>query len=311
MTTLRISPAHSPHLIEGSRRLREAVLRAPWGQTLEVDTVPPDDDLVGVINNDVVATGRLLVSPDAHRARIRGMAVSPAVQRQGLGHRMLQALEERARGRGCSQLELNARNSAVGFYTQAGYADAGAGPTLYDSIPHRVMTKSITHTDYSPWDLRLRPVRDADGPALQAMIFGCLAEFGMQPEHDGIDRDLETLEATYAGGAFWVAVNEAGQIVASVGLLPLATPGHYELRRMYLAAGYRGRQLGRALLGTALHWARQHGAGYLELETATVLEAARHLYLWAGFQPVTGDLETRRCDQRMGLRLTTPEPAAA
>lgn len=311
MTTLHISSARDSRQIAESRRVREAVLRTPWQQPLEEDVTAPDDDLIGEINGHVVATGRLFVSNDGRCARIRGMAVSPGHEGRGLGHAILQALEDRARGRGCTQLELNARSSALGFYSKAGYSDLGPGPTLFGSIDHRVMGKTIAHTDYSQWGLHLRPVRDADGPELQAMIFDCLAEFGMQPEHDGIDRDLAALESTYAGGAFWVAENSAKRIVASAGMLPLRTPGHYELRRMYIIAGFRGQQLGRALLGTALQWARQQAAGYIELETATVLESARALYEWAGFRTIEGELETLRCDQRMGLQLPAAQTVAA
>ncbi len=306
MSALHISHARRPEQILGSQTLRHSVLRAPWGRALEPDTTPPADDLVAEEDGQVVATGRLYVSADGRQARIRGMAVAPEHQGHGLGTGMLEALEMCARGRGCSEIKLNARTSALAFYLRAGYADLGAGPTLFDSIPHRVVGKRIDHDDYAPWGLQLRPARDTDGPALQALIFGALAEFGMQPEHDGIDRDLEALEATYAGGAFWVATNAQDRPVASVGMLPLPVPGHFELRRMYLAADHRGRNLGRALLGTAMHWAYTQNATYIELETATVLERARHLYDWAGFTTVSGELETRRCDQRMGMALPAP-----
>lgn len=306
MSALHISHARHPDQIQGSQILRQAVLRTPWGRDLEPDTTPPADDLVAEQDGRVVATGRLYLSPDGRHARIRGMAVAPEYQGQGLGSGMLQALELCARGRGCSDIELNARTSALAFYLHAGFTDRAAGPTLFGSIPHRVAGKRIDHNDYAPWGLQLRQARDSDGPALQALIFGALAEFGMQPEHDGIDRDLEALEATYAGGAFWVATNAQDQLIASVGMLPLPTDGHFELRRMYLAANHRGRNLGRALLGTALNWAYAQKATYIELETATVLERARHLYSWAGFTTVSGELETRRCDQRMGMHLSAP-----
>ncbi len=311
MNTFHIVAAHHPDQIEASQTLRYALLRQPWGQPLEPDTRPPTDDLVGVLDGAIVATGRIQLLANEREAQVRGMTVAPEFQGRGFGRRMLQALESCARGRGCDAIVLNARTTAVAFYAKAGYQDQGPGPTLFDAIPHRRMLKPIDHADYQPWGLHLRAAVDADGPALQRLIFGCLAEFGMQPEHDGIDQDLEALQATYAGGAFWVATDTHDRVVASVGMLALPSPGHYELRRMYLAAEQRGRGLGRALLGTALNWAYHQQARYLELETATVLESARHLYTWAGFQPVSGELETRRCDQRMGMRLGAAGFAAA
>ena len=166
------------------------------------------------------------------------------------------------------------------------------------------MSRDIHHDDFRPWNQRLRPASDKDAPALRDLIFATLAEFGMQPEHDGIDRDLDALEDTYADGGFWVTETPNGDIAASAGMLPVA-PGIYELRRMYMHAHHRGHGLGRALLGLALHWARQRRAHSVVLETASVLEAARHLYEWAGFRPDDAPLETQRCDQRMVLTLNS------
>src|SRR6185369_6052410 len=76
----------------------------------------PDDDLVAC----VVA---VRLSPTD--ARIRQMAVSPVLQRRGLGKRILSDLETELRSRGFTNLVLHARASAVGFYKKLGYAVDG------------------------------------------------------------------------------------------------------------------------------------------------------------------------------------------
>lgn len=301
MSQVQIVAANTAEHMAASEALREKVLRAPWGMELEADEHPPAENLVGLIENRVVATGRLFIDVDC-RAQIRSMATEPHYRGHGVGQRMLAALEQRARGRGCSKMWAHARTHALPFYTQAGFVDIGDGPTLGGQITHRVVERPIDHDDYRPWNLALRPARANDGPALSKLIFACLAEFGMTPERDGIDRDLEAIVETYAGGAFWVAENAQGHIEASVGMLPMGNHA-YELRRMYLAQPYRGSGLGRALLGTALNWAHMQSARYVELETDSALKAALHLYRWAGFTPVCAQLETQRCDQRLGLRL--------
>lgn len=309
MTAFQIRRVQNSSQQQASHALREQLLRAPWDQTLEADRDIPADDLIGIHAGHIIASGRLFLSEDGKTACIRGMATDPAHQGQGRGAEMLRALEICARGRGCTHIALNARTTALGFYQRAGFTEVGPGPELFGKIPHRLMRKRIDHADYQPWGLQLRPACDTDTAALQQLIFGCLAEFGMQPEHDGIDRDLENLEATYAQGAFWVLTGPADTIVASIGMLPLASPGHFELRRMYLKAEQRGRNLGRALLGTALHWAHTHDARFIELETATALKQARELYTWVGFRQIAGELETRRCDQRMGMPIAHVVPA--
>lgn len=287
---------------EASRELRYTMLRAPWNQPLEPDAVPPLDDLLAEHDGIAVGTGRLFPGRTPKEALLRGMSVRAEYRRLGIGQSLLTALEDRARGRGCDRLVANARTVYLRFYLDHGFRDIGDGPKLFDAIPHRRIEKPIAHDDFRRWSLTLRSATDTDGPRLQNLIFRCLAEFGMQPEQDGIDRDLEAICASYEGGAFWVLESADKNIAASVAMLPLGGRT-YELRRMYLDANYRQSGIGRALLGLALNWAYRKKAHRIELETATSLEAARQLYLWAGFKRCEGELETQRCDQRMAMDL--------
>ncbi len=319
---VQLVSAADPAFAEAARALRLAVLRAPWGQPLEADNTPPAEDLALVEDGRLLATGRLFVAADG-AAQLRAMAVPEAARGRGLGRRMLGALEARARGRGCTRLWANARSTALPFYRAAGWRDAGPAPTLFGQIPHRRIEKNIDHADYRPWGLRRRPARDADRAALEALIFGALADYGLAPEREGFDRDLAEVEAHYRDGVLWLfedaqpredtqAREDAqdqegaqGRLQASCGLLP-ESPACWELRRMYLAPALRGRGLGRALLGAAIAHARAAGVRELVLETATPLREARALYAWAGFRPAAGALATQRCDQRMQLDLGAP-----
>ena len=78
--------------------------------------------LVGEIEGRVVGT--VMVGHDGHRGWVYYMAVAPALQRGGLGSRLLRAAEAWVRARGVRKLELMIRdaNSAVaGFYESCGY----------------------------------------------------------------------------------------------------------------------------------------------------------------------------------------------
>lgn len=286
--------------------LRWTQLRQPWGQppdALDSAEEAASEHLIirAPDTAAVIACGRLVaVAPGI--AQIRSMAVAAAWQGQGLGRRILDGLEALARGRGVETLRAHARSSALGFYQRAGFVDAGPGERLFGQIPHRWLRKPLDCHDFSRFGLTLRPAAQADGARVQSLVFDVLGDYGLAPELDGIDRDMQDLVGVYREGFFHLLENADGALQGTVAIRRLAAE-RGELRRMYLARTQRGRGLGRACLGHALAWARAAGIRELELETATVLREARALYRWAGFAPTpAADLEARRCDLKLVLR---------
>ena len=149
-----------------------------------------------------------------------------------------------------------------------------------------------------------RPATNADSAAIQQLVFGVLSEYGLKPDPDGTDSDLGDIEANYqaSGGCFDVLIDEAGQIVGSVGLFPVS-PGVCELRKMYLASVARGQGQGRRLLEHALAQARARGFARIELETAAVLKEAIALYERTGFRRCASAHLAPRCDSAYVLNL--------
>ncbi|MBL9127874.1 MAG: GNAT family N-acetyltransferase [Verrucomicrobiales bacterium] len=162
--------------------------------------------------------------------------------------------------------------------------------------------------DRLPPGFVLREAEDADGAAVRALVFGILAEYGLRPEPDGIDRDLSAPRTSYVGSGGWFAVltvresRSADRIVGSVGLLP-EEDGVVELRKMYLASECRGRGLGSSLLARAMEEARRRGFRRIRLSTARVLREAVALYERRGFRPVDKTSPACRCDLVMELTL--------
>jgi putative acetyltransferase len=152
-------------------------------------------------------------------------------------------------------------------------------------------------------DLIQRSAKNADCEEIQALVFGVLGEFHLEPDFHGTDRDIEDIETHYLdrGGVFEVIENEEGKIVGTVGLYPLDETT-IELRKMYFAPEVRGRGLGQKLLREMIEKARNLGYLSVYLETATVLKQAVHIYEKAGFKPVV-DRHTPRCDQAYVLEL--------
>lgn len=151
----------------------------------------------------------------------------------------------------------------------------------------------------------VRPVREADVPEVIAIVSRVLAEFGLR-FGDGAETDAElhALPTSYRGrgGELWVATDDAGRLVGTCGLFPVA-PDTFELRKMYLLPEARGRGLGKRLLSVALAWARQQGATRVVLDTAEQMKRAIELYEANGF--VRDDTQVRgsRCSRGYVRRL--------
>ena len=102
-----IRPWNNPHL-DIQRKMR----------------VNPELFLVGTIDDRVIATA--MGGYEGHRGWVNYLAVDPAHQRQGLGHRMMQEIEKRLLEMGCPKINLQVREgntSALEFYNRIGYKD--------------------------------------------------------------------------------------------------------------------------------------------------------------------------------------------
>ena len=146
--------------------------------------------------------------------------------------------------------------------------------------------------------LMCRAATNADCPAVERLVFSVLAEYGLAPEPEGVDRDLCDLEGFYGarGGWFGVWTDEAGTVFGSAGL-GRVDETTCELRKMYLHPSKRGKGQGRAILERALAEAKRLGFKRVTLETATVLKEAVQLYERHGFRKAEPDGHmAKRCD---------------
>jgi GNAT superfamily N-acetyltransferase len=153
-------------------------------------------------------------------------------------------------------------------------------------------------------EFKLRPARQADGPAIRELVFDVLREYGLAPDENSTDADLTDVEAAYTqrGGFFGVVENKEGVVSGTYGLYPLPN-GVAEIRKMYLRPALRGRGLGSFLLDSLLKLAKEKTYTRVELETAGVLKEAIGLYTKKGFKPVQREEMSCRCDQVFALSL--------
>ena len=73
--------------------------------------------------------------------QIRAMATGSACRGKGVGRLLLAAVEEHANSEGSSLIWANARSSAVGFYTKAGYRVASSEFNIDGIGPHYLVVK--------------------------------------------------------------------------------------------------------------------------------------------------------------------------
>ncbi len=80
----------------------------------------------------------------------------------------------------------------------------------------------------------------------------------------------------------------AEELVGCCALIPVS-PGEYEVAKMAVAEGYRGRGIGRSILLAVIAEGKRLGACRLYLETSSKLPAATHLYESVGFRHVPAE----------------------
>jgi putative acetyltransferase len=145
----------------------------------------------------------------------------------------------------------------------------------------------------------VRPVRATDVAQVVSLVRETLAEFGLTfGEGATTDAPLLELPASYedAGGAFWVAAGEDGEIVGTCGAMPVR-PGVFELRKMYLRPKVRGKGIGQRLLEECVEWARARGGTRLVLDTTEAMTRAIAFYERNGFVRDDGEVRGARCER--------------
>jgi GNAT superfamily N-acetyltransferase len=141
----------------------------------------------------------------------------------------------------------------------------------------------------------------SDGPEVRRIIRETLESYDIAWEPDGHDRDVMAFGEPKDPVMEFVAEVE-GRVVGSVIVTPRAD-GTGLLTKFFVDAAFRGRGIGRPLLGVAVDAARAAGLRQLELDTRSFFHEAVHLYESTGWRPISGPLEPGGCDLFFALDL--------
>jgi predicted GNAT family N-acyltransferase len=147
MTTgIGIRVVDDPAGLEACFTVRKAVFVGEQGVPAEIEYDSHDADAVHVLATDAdgpLGTGRLLLPASGGTVGSLGrLAVTAAGRGRGAGAALVRAIEDAARVRGLTEVDLHAQTHALGFYERLGYQ--AYGPEFPDAgIPHRAMRRTI------------------------------------------------------------------------------------------------------------------------------------------------------------------------
>jgi len=126
-------------------QLRWEILRKPANEPRgsEKDKLEDSAFHMAAFDGDkIIGCGRLhLNNPD--EAKLRFMAVDEKHQKQGIGGKILEELENIAQKKGVEYIILDARETAVSFYKKHGFKTYESGPVVIIDIPHWRMKKVL------------------------------------------------------------------------------------------------------------------------------------------------------------------------
>jgi GNAT superfamily N-acetyltransferase len=214
---------------------------------------------------------------------ISDLFVREAARGRGIGRALLEALVAEWRLRGSHRLQIKA--PAGGLAAAALFSSAAMEEWMLDFRQRPVEGMPTP----MPASFVVRPVTDADGPAVTAL----LAEFGPNrtPAPERMEAVLRTFAAhaadVRAGGAYSTVAELGGEAVGFCSMewqRPFWTDElHAWLPDLIVSEAHRGRGVGRALLSNTLSEARTQGAAQVSLESGSRRTAAHALYRSMGF----------------------------
>ncbi|MDG2049368.1 MAG: GNAT family N-acetyltransferase [Myxococcota bacterium] len=144
-------PSHAIRIVLAPRAEFEACLRVRTRVFVEEQGVPSELEEDAF---DPVSTHWLALAPDGpvgtararrigRAAKAERVAVDSDFRGQGVGRRLMEAIESWAREQDLESVQLNAQIRALPFYLRLGYQANGS---IFEEagIPHRALVKSLT-----------------------------------------------------------------------------------------------------------------------------------------------------------------------
>jgi len=135
---------HGSPAYEQMVQLRMDILRKPLGLHFEEEDLKneKDDILIGAFEDDDLVACCILTKISPTLCKLRQMAVHQKMQRNGIGHAIMQFAEHVARDAGFKTITMHARKTAESFYEKIGYSTYG-DEFIEVTLPHVEMRKNL------------------------------------------------------------------------------------------------------------------------------------------------------------------------
>jgi GNAT superfamily N-acetyltransferase len=153
--------------------------------------------------------------------------------------------------------------------------------------------------------IEVRTARPDDGDAVRRFVVATFAEYGMELDLEGVDRELLRFGEHGEDVDEFVALAD-GAPVGSVMVAPSERGGW--LSKFFVDKRYRGFGIGRRLLGCAVEAGRRRGYSRLDLDTRAFFVEAVHLYEATGWKMSADRSPSCHCDAAFTLDLRGARP---
>ena len=129
---------------EVSIDIRNEAFRKPWGLDIRDEDLSGDKDMEmygGYLNDKMIAT-IFLTEDNESTARIKSVAILEDYRKYGLGRYLMDYVENIAKEKGYTSVNLMGRVSVEDFYKKLGYGTISE-PYDHYTIPHVDMRKNL------------------------------------------------------------------------------------------------------------------------------------------------------------------------
>ena len=116
--------------VMASERDRDTLLAHPEAVQVPTEQLTPITACVADAADTTAGFAVVLPRPDGD-AELDGLFVDPAMQRLGIGRRLVERTKELARAMGASTLHVVAADDALAFYRSVGFVETGVTETQF------------------------------------------------------------------------------------------------------------------------------------------------------------------------------------
>jgi ribosomal protein S18 acetylase RimI-like enzyme len=120
--------------VMASERDREVLLAHPEFVQVPVEQLTSANACVADDGKTLAGFAVVLRRPDGE-AELDGLFVDPAMQRLGIGRRLVEKTRQLARAMGASELHVVANDGALAFYRAVGFVETGVAETQFGPAP--------------------------------------------------------------------------------------------------------------------------------------------------------------------------------